>query len=203
MAKTSKRTAKVVRKTKETEISLSLNVDGKGKSNIATGIGFLDHMLELFSFHGLFDLEVKAKGDLKVDTHHTNEDIGICLGQAFKKALGDCVGIKRFGSAEVPMDSSRAKVAIDLSNRYSYRFTPSEFDPSVQVTGENYSIKDGEDFLESFAKNLNMNLHVEVISGSEMHHIMEAVFKALGVALDSATQIDPRRKEVPSSKGIL
>lgn len=203
MAKAKKRNAKVARKTRETEIQVSVDLDGKGKSKIDTGIGFLDHMLELFAFHGLFDLEVRARGDLKVDTHHTNEDIGICLGQAFKKALGDCAGIKRFGDAEIPMDNARAKVALDISNRYAYTFKlPGGF-ADASLLGENYSIKDGEDFLDSFAKNININLHIEVLSGTEVHHILEAVFKALGKALDEATQIDPRRKEVPSSKGIL
>ena len=205
MAKSKKRTAEITRKTRETQIRLNLGVDGKGKAKINTAIGFLDHMLELFAFHGLFDLEIIAKGDLKVDTHHTNEDIGICLGQAFKKALGECVGIKRFGSAEVPMDNARAKVAIDISNRYAYKLDNSS---SVQnLTNEDarekYSLQDGIDFLESFAKNLNINLHIEVFAGDDVHHILEAVFKALGVALDQATQVDPRRKEVPSSKGIL
>jgi len=205
MAKTQKRSAKVERKTRETQIKLNLNIDGKGKTKINTGIGFLDHMLELFAFHGLFDLEVSAKGDLKVDTHHTNEDIGICLGQAFKKALDECVGIKRFGSAEVPMDSARAKVAIDISNRYAYKVDNSSKIQNLtnEDVKEKYSLQDGIDFLDSFAKNININLHVEIFTGDDVHHVLEATFKALGVALDAATQIDPRRKEVPSSKGIL
>lgn len=201
MAKTKKRTARIVRKTRETEILVNLNIDGKGKAKINTGIGFLDHMLELFAFHGLFDLEIKAKGDLKVDTHHTNEDIGICLGQAFKKALGDCVGIRRFASSEVPMDQARAKVTLDISNRYAFKvFKGSDVLIPPQ---ENYSFQDGSDFLDSFAKNLNLNLHIEIFSGTDLHHVLEAVFKAFGLALDEATQIDPRRKEVPSSKGVL
>ena len=205
MAKTNKRTARIARKTKETEISINLNIDGKGKARIATGIGFLDHMLELFAFHGLFDLEIKAKGDLKVDTHHTNEDIGICLGQAFKKALGDCVGIKRFGSSEVPMGGAGAKVTLDISNRHAWRFSNSSEIQNFDYESEKdkYSLRDGIDFLNTFSKNLNMNLHIEILSGTDLHHVLEAVFKALGIALDQATQIDPRRKEVPSSKGIL
>lgn len=191
------RKAEIKRKTKETEITVSLKIDGKGKADINTGIGFLDHMLELFAFHGLFGLKVQAKGDLKVDIHHTNEDIGICLGQAFKEALGDCAGIRRFGSAEVPMDQARAKVAIDISNRYA--FSGLKGPPPK----ENYSIEDASDLLDSFAKNIGMNLHVDIISGTDLHHVLEAVFKALGIALDQATQIDPRRKEVPSTKGIL
>ena len=197
-----KRKDTLKRKTKETEISVTLNVDGKGKANINTSIGFLDHMLELFTFHGLFDLDIQAKGDLKVDLHHTNEDIGICLGQAFKKVLGDCAGIKRFGSAEVPMDQARAKVAIDISNRYAFSGLK-EPPPGPVISKENYSLHDASDLLESFAKNMNINLHVDIISGTDLHHILESVFKALGIALDQATQIDPRRKEVPSTKGIL
>ena len=154
------RAAKIKRKTKETDITGKLVVDGKGKFDIKTGIGFLDHMLDLFVFHGLFDLELKAKGDLNVDTHHTNEDLGICLGKAFKDALGDCKGIKRFGSAEVPMDQARAKAVVDLSNRYAFSFKCS----SSVAPKENYSLDDGKDFLESFAKNLNMNLHIDIYS---------------------------------------
>jgi len=193
------RTAEIKRKTKETDISGRLTVDGKGKSDIKTGIGFLDHMLELFAFHGLFDLELRAKGDLKVDLHHTNEDVGIALGIAFKKALGDCRGIKRFGSGEVPMDQARAKVVVDISNRYAFKFSiGSPLSPK-----EKYSLNDGSDFLESFAKKLNMNLHVEILSGTDLHHVLEAVFKAFGIALDQATQLDPRRKDIPSTKGII
>ena len=194
------RKAAIKRKTKETDISGKLVIDGSGKTKIDTGIGFLDHMLELFTFHGLFDLELKASGDLNVDMHHTNEDIGISLGKAFKDALGDCKGIKRFGSAEVPMDKARAKVAIDISNRYAFQKTIQ----TVPVGAEKgYSFVDGMDFLDSFAKKLNLNLHIEVLSGSDLHHILEAVFKAFGVALDRATQIDPRRKDIPSTKGII
>lgn len=194
-----KREAKIKRKTKETDISGRLVIDGKGKTDIKTSIGFLDHMLELFTFHGLFDLELKAAGDLNVDRHHTNEDIGICLGKAFKEALGDCKGIRRFGSAEIPMDQARAKVTIDISNRYAFNFRCNSPVPSK----ENYSLDDGSDFLESFAKKLNINLHVEIMSGTDLHHVLEAVFKAFGVALDQATQVDPRRKDIPSTKGII
>ena len=205
------RRSRIHRKTTETKITGELNIDGTGKAEVKTGIGFLDHMLVLFAFHGLFDLKLKAKGDLEVDIHHTNEDIAICLGQAFKKALGACRGIRRFGSSEVPMDHARAKVAIDLSNRFSYskiRFLDSEIQPelaSIRGTrpGENYSMEDGNDFLETFAKNLGMNLHVDIIARSDMHHMLEAIFKALGIALDRATEIDPRRKAVPSTKGVL
>lgn len=196
------RSAEVVRKTRETEIIVKLDIDGTGKSDIKTSIGFLDHMLELFSFHGLFDLNIQAKGDLNVDIHHTNEDLGICLGQAFKNALGECLGIKRFGSAEVPMDQARAKVAIDISNRFAFSGLQ---EPSTGPlkSEEKYSLHNASDFLESFAKKMDINLHIDLVSGTDLHHVLEAAFKALGIALDQATQIDPRRKEVPSTKGIL
>ena len=207
-----RRKVKINRKTTETKITGELVIDGIGRSSISTGIGFLDHMLTLFAFHGLFDLKLKVKGDLNVDIHHTNEDIAICLGQAFRKALGACRGIRRFGSSEVPMDHARAKVAIDISNRASYDkiiFRDREEQPelsSIKGTreGENYSMEDGNDFFDTLAKNIGMNLHVEIASSSDMHHMLEAIFKALGIALDRATEIDPRRKkEVPSTKGIL
>jgi len=207
-----KRKAKIYRKTTETKIVGELTIDGTGKTDVSTGIGFLNHMLTLFAFHGLFDLKLRCKGDLEVDIHHTNEDVGICLGQAFKKALGACKGIRRFGSSEVPMDSVRAKVAIDLSNRFSFdgiKFRDSDKQPvlsSIKGTrrGEDYSMEDGNDFLDTFAKNVGMNLHVDIISRGDMHHMLEAVFKALALALDRATEIDPRRsKSVPSTKGIL
>lgn len=194
------RKAEIKRKTKETEIRVSVNVDGKGKNKISTGIDFLNHMLDLFAYHGLFDLEIKAKGDLNIDMHHTNEDIGICLGQAFKKALGDCKGIKRYGDAEIPMDQARAKVSVDISNRYAFSF---EREPRSFEAIKGYKIEDTKDMLDSFAKNLNVNLHVEILRGTDTHHVLEAVFKALGKALDEATQIDPRRKEIPSTKGVL
>jgi len=193
---------KFERKTTETEISVSLNIDGSGKSKINTGIKFLDHMLELFTFHGCFDLEIKAKGDLKVDIHHTNEDIGICLGQVFKKTLGECTGIERYGEAEVPMDQARAKVVVDIGNRYA--FSGLHQPPPGPIKSEDrYSLDDASDFLESFAKNLNINLHVKIASGTDLHHILEAVFKAWGLAMRRATEINPRRKGAPSTKGIL
>jgi len=198
------REAVIKRKTKETDISGKVFIDGGGKTDVKTGIGFLDHMLDLFAFHGLFDLTLKAKGDLNVDMHHTNEDIGICLGKAFKDALGDCKGIKRYGSAEVPMDQARAKVVVDIGGRYAFvwKRQPGLMTESALVS-ENYSLADGKDFLDNFAKNANMNLHIEIISEGDTHHMLEAIFKATGVALDQATQIDPRRKEVPSTKGVI
>lgn len=196
------RVAVIKRKTRETDISGRFTVDGKGDAQIDTGIGFLDHMLTLFVFHGLFDLALKAKGDLKVDMHHTNEDVAICLGKAFRESLGDFSGIKRFGSREVPMDTASAKVMIDIGGRYAFVWKVPPYALSLDAK-ENYSLADGKDFLDTFAKNAGMNLHVEVYSGDDTHHVLEAIFKALGVALDEATQIDSRRKGVPSSKGTI
>ena len=198
------RSANIKRKTTETDISGKLVIDGKGKAGINTGIGFLDHMLTLFTFHGLFDLDVKAKGDLKVDAHHTNEDVAICLGKAFKEALGDCKGIKRFGSKELPMDMAAAKVMVDIGGRYAFLWKVPPAGAWEQVSrDEGYSLLDGKDFLDTFAKNAEINLHIEVYSGEDVHHVLEAVFKALGISLDEATQIDPRRKGVPSTKGTI
>lgn len=198
------RTAAIQRKTSETDIAGTLVVDGTGKTKIDTGIGFLDHMLTLFAFHGLFDLELKATGDLKVDSHHTNEDIAICLGRAFKQALGDCAGIRRYGAKEIPMDQAAAKVMVDVGGRYAFvwRVPPTGWAEQVSRE-EGYSFQEGRDFLDTFAKNANINLHVEVYCGDDVHHVLEAVFKALGIALDEATQVDPRRKGVPSTKGII
>ena len=196
------RIAKIKRKTTETDIFGELKIDGGGKADIKTGIGFLDHMLTLFTFHGLFDLMLNAKGDLNVDSHHTNEDIAICLGKAFKEALGDCKGIKRYGSKEVPMDSAAAKAMVDIGGRYAFVWKIPKYSETIAPV-EHYSIDDGKDFLDTFAKNANINLHVEVYSGEDVHHVLEAVFKALGMAMDEATQIDPRRKGVPSTKGKI
>lgn len=196
-----KRTAKVKRKTTETDIALSLNIDGTGKAKVKTGIAFLDHMLTLFAKHGLFDLEIKAKGDLEVDIHHTNEDIGICLGEAFKKALKDKKGIKRFGVGYVPMEEALAKVVLDLSGRYSLTFS---MKPIIELKDvEGYSLDDAEHFLKALSREAGINLNVAIESGSDMHHIIEAVFKALGKAMDEATVIDPRAKGIPSTKGRL
>lgn len=198
------RSATIKRKTTETVITGKLAVDGSGKTEIKTGIGFLDHMLTLFAFHGLFDLALKAKGDLEVDTHHTNEDIAICLGKAFKDALGDCRSIKRFGSKEVPMDLASAKVTVDVGGRYAFVWRIPPVTGGEQVSrDEGYSLLDGKDFFDTFAKNAAINLHVDVYAGEDVHHVLEAVFKALGVALDEATQVDTRRKGVPSTKGVL
>src|SRR3989344_4722784 len=154
------RSAAIKRKTKETDIAGKLVIGGSGKANMNTGIGFLDHMLTLFAFHGLFDLTLKAKGDLKVDIHHTNEDIAICLGKAFKDALGDCKGIKRFGSKEVPMDLASAKATVDIGGRYAFLWKmPPVTGQELLSRDEGYSLEDGKDFLDTFAKNANINLH--------------------------------------------
>lgn len=198
------RMAKIKRKTTETDISGELMIDGQGKADIGTGIGFLDHMLTLFAFHGLFDLKLKAKGDLNVDSHHTNEDIAICLGKAFKEALGDCKGIKRYGSKEVPMDSAAAKAMVDIGGRYAFVWKMPTAAPAEYVwKEEGYSLAEGKDFFDTFAKNANINLHIEVYSGEDLHHVLEAVFKAFGIAIDEATQVDLRRKGVPSTKGRI
>ncbi len=196
------RVANIKRKTKETDINGKLTIDGKGGVDVDTGIGFLDHMLTLFVFHGLFDLTLKAKGDLKVDTHHTNEDVAICLGKAFKESLGNCSGIKRFGSKEVPMDTASAKVMVDIGGRYAFVWKVPPYASSLDAK-ENYSLADGKDFLDTFAKCAAINLHVEIYSGDDTHHVLEAIFKALGIALDEATGIDARRKGVPSTKGTI
>jgi imidazoleglycerol-phosphate dehydratase len=199
-----KRIATIKRTTKETEITIKLNIDGSGKYKISTGIGFLDHMLELFAKHGLFDLEIKAKGDLKVDIHHTNEDVGISLGEAFKKALGDKKGIKRYGRERVPMDEALVEVSIDLSGR------PSFVDATVGDTAyknaetREYSFQDALEFLKAFTNNLGFNLIFTVKSPrGDLHHILESLFKSLARAMDEATQIDPRVKGIPSTKGKL
>ncbi|MFH1395686.1 MAG: imidazoleglycerol-phosphate dehydratase [Candidatus Omnitrophota bacterium] len=198
------RQVKYERKSKETQIEIPvLNIDGTGKSKISTSIGFLDHMLTLFAYHGYFDIELRAKGDTHVDNHHLNEDIGLALGEAFKKALGDCRGIIRTASAEVPMDMASAKVLIDLSNRPAFSFKIIKVPAEIRDE-ENYSMHYAKDFLDSFAKKLCINLHIEINGEGDMHHFLEAVFKALGIALDKATSVDVRRSdEVPSSKGIL
>ncbi|MGG3571526.1 imidazoleglycerol-phosphate dehydratase HisB [Bacillus gobiensis] len=193
------RIAERTRKTKETDIALSFSIDGKGNSNIETNVPFMSHMLDLFTKHGNFDLTVNAKGDVDIDDHHTTEDIGICLGQVLLEALGDKSGIKRYGTAFVPMDDALAQVSIDLSNR-----------PHLEMRGEFPSQKVGtfdtelvHEFLWKLALEARMNLHVIVHYGTNTHHMIEAVFKALGRALDEATTIDPRITGVPSTKGML
>ncbi|MCX5701391.1 MAG: imidazoleglycerol-phosphate dehydratase HisB [Candidatus Omnitrophica bacterium] len=197
------RKSQIKRKTKETDITVKLNIDGAGKTKINTSIGILDHMLELFAFHGLFDLEIAAKGDLKVDIHHTNEDVGIVLGQAFKKALGAKKGIRRFGSSSVPMENVVANVAVDISGRAHFTW-PLDGAGVAPDKKEGYEFEYAKHFFDAFSKNLGANLNIMVSSTNpDLHTTLEPIFKALGIALDQATQIDPRRKGVPSTKGVI
>ena len=193
------RNAQIDRKTNETDIILSIDLDGTGKSGISTGIGFFDHMLELFAKHGLFDLKVKAEGDLNVDTHHTVEDTGIVLGQALKEAMGDKKSIKRYGAAYVPMDEALAMVALDLSGR---PFLVFEAQFSSEKVGE-METELVEEFFRAVAYNAGINLHVKVFHGNNNHHIIEALFKAFARALDEATRQDSRIEGVMSTKGVL
>ncbi len=193
------RTAAVSRKTGETNIQLSLNIDGEGVSEIDTGVPFMNHMLDLFTKHGQFNLTVQANGDIEVDDHHTTEDIGICLGMALKDALGDKSGIKRYGNSFVPMDETLAQVVIDLSNRPHLEFR-AEF-PSDKVG--TFDTELVHEFLWKLALEARMNLHVILHYGKNTHHMIEAIFKALARALDEATTIDPRIKGIPSTKGML
>ncbi len=194
-----KRTSNINRKTSETTIKLSLNLDGEGKRTISTGIGFFDHMLDLLAKHALFDLDIKASGDTEVDYHHTVEDVGICLGQAVKEALGDKAGIIRFANVSVPMQESLANVAIDISGRSALVFN-AKLDTKKIGDFDTELIKE---FLEAFSVNAGINLHVDVPYGENAHHISEAVFKGVAKALDRATRIDERTDEVPSTKGVL
>lgn len=193
------RTAKISRKTNETDITVELNLDGSGQHDIATGVGFLDHMLTHIAVHGLFDLTVKATGDLHIDAHHTLEDVALALGSAFDQALGDRKGIVRMASFYAPMDETLAFVAIDFSGR-PYAVIDAEWTtPSVGVIPTSLF----PHFLESFATNARCNLHARVLYGRDDHHKAEALFKALARTLDAATMIDERRTSVPSTKGTL
>ena len=193
------RTGRVERKTKETEIVASVDLEGSGKTNIETGMPFFNHMLDSFSRHGLFDIELQARGDLEVDYHHTVEDVGLALGEAFKKALGDKQGIRRFGEASCPLDETLAKVVIDLSGRpylsYNVKIRPGRvgsFDTDLP-----------HEFYAAFTNQLGMNLHIDVIRGENPHHIIEACFKAFARAMDMATGFDDRIRGVLSTKGSL
>ncbi len=194
-----KRVSTVARKTKETDISISLNIDGSGISNIDTGNGFFDHMLDGFTRHGLFDLTVKAKGDLNVDCHHTIEDTGIVLGQAIAQAVGDKKGIKRYGSMILPMDETLVMCAIDLSGR-PYFVMDGEF--SSPMVGD-FDTQMVREFFYAISYSAGMNLHLRIITGLNDHHKIEALFKAFSKALDEATTIDPRISDVLSTKGAL
>ncbi len=194
------RSATLERKTSETEIRLTLNLDGSGVSKISTGIAFFDHMLSLFSKHGLFDLELTAKGDIEVDFHHTVEDTGILLGQAITKALGDKVGIRRYGFFYVPMDEALVRSVVDLSGR---PFLAYNAPADVPAIGTAFSFQLVEEFLRAISVNAGMNLHVDVLAGRDAHHMAEGIFKSLARALDEATRTDPRVQGIPSTKGVL
>ena len=193
------REATVDRKTNETKISLHLNVDGRGKANVNTGIGFLDHMLTLLAGHGLFDITAEADGDLHIDDHHTAEDLFICLGRALDQALGPRIGIVRTAHAYVPMDETLARVAIDLSGRPYCIFEADFVTPKVGTLGTDLIFH----LFETLAIHARMNLHAHILYGRNDHHKVEALFKALARALDAATLADPRRGDVPSTKGTL
>lgn len=193
------RKAGISRKTKETDISLTFNIDGKGVAKVNTGVGFFDHMLDLFSRHGLFDLSIKADGDLNVDAHHTVEDVGIVLGQAIKEALGEKKSIKRYGTAFVPMDEALAMVSLDISGR---PFIVFDADFTTNKIGD-MDTELVEEFFRAVAFNAGITLHIKVMYGSNNHHMSEAVFKAFGRALDEASSVDDRIEGVMSTKGML
>jgi imidazoleglycerol-phosphate dehydratase len=193
------RIAKIERRTAETEIVLELNLDGTGQSQIRTGVGFLDHMLQLFAKHGAFDLQVTARGDLHVDQHHTVEDVGICLGRALKDAVGDKAGIRRYGHFTLPMEETLVTTAVDLGGRYSLAFRATF--PSAKIGDFDSELV--EDFWQALAANALCNLHVLVHYGRNSHHISEAIFKGTSRALRMAVELDPRTSGVPSTKGTL
>lgn len=195
----SQRTAEIRRTTKETDITVRLSLDGSGRSTIDTGIPFLDHMLDLFARHGLFDLEITCRGDLQIDDHHSVEDIAICLGQAFAQALGDKAGITRYGAAIVPMDETLARTVVDLSGRYFLVYNVSNTRDNVGT----FSVELAEHFWHSFAEHCRCNLHIEVLYGRNQHHILEAVFKSTTRALSQAVRLDDRIQGVMSTKGTI
>ncbi|HWB59013.1 MAG TPA: imidazoleglycerol-phosphate dehydratase HisB [Chthoniobacteraceae bacterium] len=193
------RTSKIERKTSETQISIELEIDGSGKSVMNTKIPFFDHMLTLFARHGLLDLNIAANGDIEVDLHHTVEDVGISLGQAFTKALGDKSGIRRYGWAYVPMDETLTRAVIDFSGRPYIEYRA----PAGVAAIGAFDFQLVEEFLRAFSVHSGTNLHVEILYGRDAHHMAESVFKALAKAVDQACQIDPRVQGVPSTKGVL
>jgi imidazoleglycerol-phosphate dehydratase len=194
-----KRSASVTRTTTETKITLKLDLEGTGQCRVSTSVGFLDHMLTLFAAHGRFDLELQAKGDLWIDQHHTVEDIGICLGQAFSRALGERKGIRRFGEKTVPMDEALASVVIDLSNRAYLMYRAPKLGEKV---GE-FELQLVPEFFRAFAQNAGATLHINVPYGENTHHMVEAIFKAWGRALREACDLDPGVDVIPSTKGVL
>ena len=200
------RRASARRHTKETSITVRLNLEGRGKADVSTGVPFLDHMVTLLATHGLFDLTVRATGDLAVDLHHTNEDVGLVVGQAFDQALGNRAGIQRIGFAYVPMEEALARVVLDFSGRPKLVVRDGRPPQVVKCPPGSrgvYQWGDAEHFLESLARAGRLTLHVEILTGRDFHHTCEAVFKALGRALHAATRRDPRVKGIPSSKGRL
>ncbi len=197
------RTARIDRATGETDISVRLVVDGTGRSKIATGIPFFDHMLTLFAKHALFDLDVRAKGDTQVDFHHTVEDTGIVLGQALAKALGDKKGIVRYGNFLLPMDETLVRVALDFSARPLLVFRAPKSISLIRLKAGDFPAQLTVEFLRAFAQEAGLTLHVEVLYSSETHHLIEAVFKGLARAIEQAVRRDPRVKGIPSTKGLL
>lgn len=193
------RTASIERITSETRIRLTLNVDGSGRAAVCTSVPFLDHMLNLFSRHGFFDLEIEASGDIDIDFHHTVEDMGIVLGEAFRQALGDKKGIRRYGQATVPMDETLATAAVDISGRPYLVYNV----PLPKVKIGDFDVELAREFFQAFANHCGMNLHVNLAYGDNVHHIVEACFKAVARAMDLATQLDPRVEGVMSTKGLL
>jgi len=193
------RTADLSRQTRETKVQVALNLDGSGEADLETGVGFFNHMLELLSRHSLIDLTVRAEGDLDVDFHHTVEDVGIVLGQALEKALGEKKGIGRYGWAIVPMDESLAQVAIDISGRAAFVFNVDFKGPTIGT----FDVELVREFFKALANTAKMNLHVSVPYGENNHHISEAIFKATAKALRQAVSIDPRNPAIPSTKGSL
>jgi imidazoleglycerol-phosphate dehydratase len=193
------RVGEIVRRTEETNVSLALDLDGTGIAKIDSNVPFLDHMLTLFANHGLFDLTINAKGDIQVDDHHTVEDIGICLGKAFRQALGDKQGIKRYGVAHIPMDEALVFVAVDISGRGYLSF---ELELPTEKVGA-FDTELVEEFFRAFSNNAGMTLHIRKLSGTNTHHIIEAAFKAFAHALRGAVSFDPRISGVLSSKGTL
>jgi imidazoleglycerol-phosphate dehydratase len=193
------RTAEVRRRTKETDVRVTLVLDGVGRAQVATGIGFFDHMLELFARHGLFDLEVECRGDLEIDDHHSVEDIGITLGQAFARALGEKQGLARYGAALVPMDEALCRAVVDLSGRFYLVYA---VETRRQMIG-NFAVEMAEHFWRSFAEAARCNLHIDALRGRNTHHIIEGTFKATARALRQACERDPRVGGVLSTKGVL
>ncbi len=199
MSESSGRSSSIERSTRETDIRIDLRLDGSGRADIATGVGFMDHMLTLFAVHGFFDLSIRASGDTHIDDHHTVEDLGICLGQAFARALGDKAGIHRYGHAYVPMDETLARVCVDFSNRPYLHYGVTIGDQKVGT----FDTALAAEFLRALSLHAGLTLHVDLLHGENAHHIIEAVFKALGRAMGKAASLRPGLSGTLSSKGLL